>query len=56
MALKLTPNNIARFDDSMSEIMQFHNKQNGNTTDNETITLPHGKAISSGTKGIAQMW
>jgi hypothetical protein len=32
-------------------MMHFHNKQNGNTIDNEKITLPNGTTISPGTIG-----
>ena len=51
-AFKWAENNAVRFDDSKSEMMHFHNKQNSDTTDDEKIILPNGTTISPGTKGI----
>jgi hypothetical protein len=34
-------------------MIHFHNKRNGNTTDDEKITLPNGTTIAHGTKGIS---
>jgi hypothetical protein len=34
-------------------MMYFHNKRNGNTTDDEKITLPNGTTIFPGTEGIS---
>src|SRR3977135_4401519 len=34
-------------------MMHFHNKRNGDTTDDERITLPNGTTISPATKAIS---
>jgi hypothetical protein len=34
-------------------MMHFHNKRNGNTTDDEHITRPNGTTISPGTKAVS---
>jgi hypothetical protein len=52
-AFKWAANNAFRFNGSKSEMMHFHHKRNGNTTDDLNITLPNGTIISPDTKGVS---
>jgi hypothetical protein len=52
-ACKWAANNAVRFHDSKSQMMYFHDKGNGNTTDDKTITLPNDTTSSPDTKGIS---